>query len=124
MMDFFIEPTLQSTKLTLSEVAVQIAEVLASLFHELGGVEIAKRIGWKIANSAHAPMDVLKTSHSIGGRHEAEAFRELLIPGSRNVGGFQITTDKGLLHLETQNDMHVVCGFIGLDANKGRLHIV
>src|SRR5262245_12989001 len=124
MVDLGIEPTLQSTKLSSPKIAVQITKVLASLFHKLGGVEIAKGIRGEVADASHAPVNVLKASHGIGGRRETEALREFLIPGTRNVGGFQIAADQGLLHLETQDDVHVVGGLIRLHADEGRLNIV
>ena len=51
-----------------AEVTIQVAEVLAGLFHELSCVQITQCVGWKIADAAHAPVDVLQTAEGIGGR--------------------------------------------------------
>ena len=51
-MDLLVEPTLQAAKVPPTEIAVEIAEVLSCLLHELGGVEVAERVGRKIADTA------------------------------------------------------------------------
>src|SRR5260370_40168159 len=59
-MDLFVQPILEPDELAAAEVGIEIAQVLPSLLHELGGVEVAERIRGEIAKPAHAPADVLQ----------------------------------------------------------------
>src|SRR5689334_20364950 len=107
-MDLFVKPMFEPAESAGAEIGVQIAKVLPGLVHELGGVKVAERVGRKVAEAAHAPMDVLQAALRFVGRGKLEELLELVIPGARNVRWFQVARDQRLLQLEAQNNVHVI----------------
>src|SRR5713101_1784424 len=123
-MNVLVEPALEAVKFSMTEVAVQVAQVLTGLFHELRGVEIAERIGGEVADASHAPVDVLKAPMGVGGRRQLKRLLEFLVPSAGDVGRLQIAADQGLLQLETQDNVHVVGSLVGLHSNERRPNVV
>jgi hypothetical protein len=51
---------------------------------------------------------------------EAEELFELVIPGRGNVGNLEFAGEEGAFEFEAEEDVEVVSGFVGLDAD-GRI---
>ena len=59
--DFFRQPVFQRFKYAFGKLRVQVAHILARLFKELRGVQIAQGISWKVPYPSSAPVYVLQT---------------------------------------------------------------
>ena len=64
-------------------------------------------------------MDVLQTAVGVVGRAEAEEDLEFVIPCSRYVGDLQFTVEKASLDRESEKNVKVVSGLIGLYTETG-----
>src|SRR5262245_70625 len=84
--DFFVEPTLEPAELSLAKITVEIAELLPGLIHELSGVEVAERVGGKVTDATHTPVDVLQAAALVVRRRKIERLLELLVPDAGHVG--------------------------------------
>src|SRR5262245_49593719 len=83
--DLFAEPVLEPAEITAAEVVVETGQVASGGGHELGGVEVAKRVSREVAQAAKAPVDVLQTAAGVVRRRQAEQFAEPLVPRGRHV---------------------------------------
>ena len=61
-MNLFVKPGFERMKFTPVEVAIEIAQILASLLHELGSIEIAESVCGEVSDSTHAPVNILQTA--------------------------------------------------------------
>src|SRR5687767_8515101 len=59
--DVLPQPAEQGGELAAGELRVEVAEVFSRLLEELGGVEVAERVGREVAERAAGPVDVLET---------------------------------------------------------------
>src|SRR5205807_1844729 len=84
--DFVMEPSLEALELALTEITFWLTQVVAGLFHELSGVEVAQRVGREVTEAAHAPVNVLQAALDIRLRAELERLLELFVPHARYVG--------------------------------------
>lgn len=91
--------------------------ILHGCFEELGRVDVAERVGGEVSEATHRPVDVLEASVGVVGRAEAEEFFELFIPGGGDVGHFEVSGKEGAFELEAEEDVKVVSGFVGFNAD-------
>src|ERR1043165_4040979 len=80
VVNLLVEPAFQSPKTTATEIAIEIAEILTRLLHELSRVESAECVRREIAEPAHAPVDVLQASLRVIRRRQIEHVAKLLVP--------------------------------------------
>ena len=84
-MDFFAEPFPQRTEFAATELRGEIAEVGLGLGEELGRVQIAQRVGGKVAEQPRTPVHVLQHPVGIGGGHDAQVLAVLVVPRARAI---------------------------------------
>ncbi len=99
---------------------IQMRVIQMGFSHELCGIHIAEGVCRKVAESPHAPVDVLETTLRIIRHLQSESFLELLIPYPGQVPGFNFSFDQAVFDLEPQDDVQVVGEFIRLDADEAR----
>ena len=84
--DFFGQPAAERLKLAPGELLGQPAQFGVGLGEELGRVEVAQRVGGKIADQARAPVNVLQHALGVVGRLDAQVLADTsrsMPPGSR-----------------------------------------
>ena len=118
LVDVFLHPGEEGEKVALGEGGGD-GFILLGRFEKLGGVDVAEGVGREVAQAAHRPVDVLETAIGVVFRAEPEEFFELIIPGGGDVGDFEFAGEQGAFELETEEDVEIVGGFIGLDADGG-----
>ena len=99
-----------------------VRQVLTGRCKQLRRVQVAKRVGREVAEGAHGPVDVLQHSKSAVRRSYAEELLVHVVPCVWEVVDFEITRDEFLLDFVTDHNVHIVGGFVGLNANQTRLH--
>lgn len=122
--DLRVEPFFEAGEAAEAEVGVEAGEVFAGGGHELGGEEVAERIGRKIAEAAHAPVDVLQAALGVVRRGQIEEGLELFAPGGGDIARGEVAGHEGLFEFEAEDDVEVVRRFVGFDANEGAFDIV
>ncbi len=88
-------------------------------FEKLSGVDIAERVGGEVAKATHRPVDVLEAAFAVVCGAETEEFFELAVPGLGDVCDFEFAGEEGAFEFEAKEDVEVVSGFIGFDADGG-----
>ena len=83
----------------------------------MGGVDVPEGVGGEVAEAAHGPVDVLKAAFGVVFGTEAKEFFEGVIPSGGDVGHFELAGEEGAFEFEAEEDVKVVGGFIGLDAD-------
>jgi hypothetical protein len=122
--DIVAEPGEEGGELALRELCVEVAGVLSRLLEELGGVEVAERVGGEVADRAVGPVDVLEAAAGVVGRGEAEVLAHLFVPRAGDVVWGEVAGEHGLLELEPEEDVEVVGGLVGVDADERGADVV
>jgi len=117
-MDVFLHPSEEGEEVSFGEGGGD-SGVFLSAFEELGGVDIAKGVGGKVAEAAHGPMDVLEAAFAVVCGAEVEEFFEFVVPSIGDIGDLEFAGEEGALEFEAEKNMKVVGGFIGLDSDGG-----
>src|SRR5580658_3741500 len=101
-MDAVGEPILQSAESPGTEICIECvgAKILPRAIHELRRIEIAERIGRKIADASEAPVNVLQATAGVVGRREIEQLLESLAPSRRQIGRFQVAAHQRLFQFK------------------------
>lgn len=118
LVDVFLHPAEEGEEVAFGKGGGDIGVVLGGV-EELGGIDISEGVGREVAEAAHGPMDVLKAAFGIGLGAEAEEFFEGFVPGGGDVGDLKFAGEEGAFELEAEEDVEVVGGFVGLDADGG-----
>ena len=88
---------------------------------QLRCIEVPEGVGRKVAEAAHAPVDVLKTTAGVIRRGESEEVLKTFVPGRGNVCHFEGAVEEAALQFEPQKNVQIVGGFVGFDADEGKL---
>ena len=118
LVDVFLHPAEEGEEVAFGEGGGNGGVVLRGV-EELGGVDVAEGVGREVAEAAHGPMDVLEAAFGVVFGFEAEEFFEGFVPGGGDVGDLEFAGEEGALELETEKDVEVVGGFVGLHADAG-----
>ena len=121
--DFALEPTEEGGGVCFLEGGGD-GVVLHGGAEELRGVEVAEGVGGEVAEAAHGPVNVLQATFGVAGWGHAEEFFEVGIPSGGDVFHFEVAVDELALEGEAEEDVEVVGGFVGFDADEGILRAV
>ena len=91
---------------------------------ELGGIEVAEGVGWEVAEASHGPMDVLQAAFGVGGWGHLEEVFEVTVPSGGHVFDLEVAVEELAFEGEAEEDVEVVGGFVGFDADEGVLRAV
>ena len=69
-------------------------------------------------------MHVLQHAAAVVRRRNAQVLPILLVPRLGQIGRLKLAVEQRPLQLEADEDVQVVRGFVGLDANQRRPHVV
>ena len=88
---------------------------------QLRRVQVPEGVSGKVAEPAHAPVDVLQTSATIIRRRQPKQVAVGFIPSLRHVVHGQFAFHQTALDPETQQDVQIVGRLVGLDADEAKL---
>ena len=89
-MNLGAQPGEQAAIVALREGLIEPAQVGLGPSEELGRVEIAQRVGWKVADEPGTPVNVLKAAFGVVARLDAQGLLVLLVPGRRQLANGQV----------------------------------
>jgi hypothetical protein len=118
------QPVQQRSKFSGGEHRIKIANILSRLLEELGGVEIAERIGGKVADRRDRPVNVLKTALRIIRRRQTQIRHHLLVPCRGEVRHGQIARQHRLLQLVADENVQVIGSLIRFSADETRPNVI
>src|SRR5262245_29335293 len=78
-MGFFAQPLCQPAEFAALDIIPQAGQVARRCIHELGGVQIAERVGREITDAAKAPVNVLQATVRIIRNGNVEVLADLII---------------------------------------------
>src|ERR1041385_4149966 len=76
LVNLLAQPAQQTCVLALLEVSGKPGKVMDGPAHELGGIQVAQGVGWKITQAAEAPVDVMQAAVGIVRHLQADRSEE------------------------------------------------
>ena len=109
------QPVEQRAVATGCEICLNGGVLLERGMEELGGIEIAERVGRKVSDQAGAPVDVLKASVRIVRHEDAEELLEARVPFARKIMDVDLAGKQGAFDSETEQNVKIVGDFVCFD---------
>jgi hypothetical protein len=118
------QPGMQFFELTFPDLIVKVGDLFVDDLPNLEGDEVTEGVGGEVAEIAKGPVNVLEDSFGVVLGGDAEIFFETGVPYLRQVFDLEFPLKQTDLNFEAEHDVEVVGGFIGFNADGGRLDFV
>src|SRR4051794_32088164 len=123
-MEVLAQPVAKRRELALLEAVVDVRHVGGDSFPDLGGDQVAERVGREVADGAARPVHVLQHAFGVARHVDAEVLPHAAVPLVRQLFERELLGEHRLLELEAEDDVQVVGRLVRLDADQRRLHDV
>src|SRR3954452_11651491 len=115
------EPVAERAELAPLEAVVEVRQGGDDLLPDLGGDQVAERIGREVADRAARPVDVLQNDLRVVRHGDPEVVPHAAVPLVRQLVERELFREHLLLELEPKDYVQVVGRLVGFDQDQRRL---